>query len=65
MTFSSEDEPQESVPRATFSLTVRPYLFDVTAVFVNCRYSRFRKLDGILFINGTTVRSLKVKQYYG
>ena len=63
-TFSSEDEPQESVARAIFSSMVRPYLVDGTAVFVNRRYGRFRKLDGILFINGTTIRSLKVKQYY-
>ena len=32
-TFSSEDEPPESVVRATFSLTVRPYLVDGMAVF--------------------------------
>ena len=58
-TFSSIDKPQQSVARATFSSMVRPYLVDCTAVFVNCRYGRFRKLDGVLFINGTTVRSLK------
>ena len=57
-TFTSEDEPQESVSRATFSSTVRPYLVDGTAVFVNRRIGRFRKLDGVLFIDGTTVRSL-------
>ena len=60
-TFSSEDEPQESVSCATFSSTVQPYVVDGTAVFVK----PFKKLDGVLFINGTTVRSLKAKQYYG
>ena len=44
-----------SVARVTFSSTVRPYLVNSTAVFVNCRYGHFRKLEGILFINGTTV----------
>ena len=34
-TFSSEDEPQESVARAKFLSTVRPYLVNGTAVFVN------------------------------
>ena len=34
-TFSSEDELQQSVSRATFSLMVRPYLVDGTAFFVN------------------------------
>ena len=31
-TFSSEDKPQESVSRAKFSSTVRPYLVYGTAV---------------------------------
>ena len=61
-TFTGEDEPQESVSRATFSSTVqptvRPFLStDGTAVLKNW--------TAVLFINGTTVRSLKVKQYYG
>ena len=34
-TFSSENEPQESIYRATFSSTVQPYLVDGTVVFVN------------------------------
>ena len=57
----------ESAAHATFSLMVRPYLVNGMAVFVNCRYGRFRRLDDVLFINGTctTVRGLKVKQYYG
>ena len=33
--FSSDGEPQERVARAMFSSTVRPYLVDGTAVFVN------------------------------
>ena len=33
-TFTSEDEPQESVSRATFSSTVQPYLVDGKAVSV-------------------------------
>ena len=37
MTFTSEDEPQESVSRATFSSMVQPYLVDGTAVFVMVR----------------------------
>ena len=69
--FSSEDEPWESVSRDVF--------VNGTAVFSQ-RYSRisqwvgtafclfcfvlFFKLDGILFTNVTTDRSLKVKQYY-
>ena len=48
-TFTSEDEPQESVSRATFSSTVQPYLVDGTAVFVNLWYGCFKKLDGVLF----------------
>ena len=46
-TFTSEDEPQESVSRATFSSMVQPYLVDGTTVFVNRWYGRFRKLDGV------------------
>ena len=34
-TFTSEDEHQECISRATFSSTVQPYLVDGTAVFVN------------------------------
>ena len=45
-TFTGEDEPQESVSRATFLSTVQPYLIDGTAVFVNLWYGRFKKLDG-------------------
>ena len=33
--FTGEDEPQESVSRATLSSTVQPYLVNSTAVFVN------------------------------
>ena len=59
-TLTAEDEPQESVSRATFSSTVqplvRPFLStDGTAVLKNW--------TAVLFINDTTVRSLKVKQY--
>ena len=54
-TFSSEDEPQES---ATISSTVRLYLVNGKAVFVNCRYGCYQKQDGFLFINGTAIRSL-------
>ena len=52
-TFSSADEPQESVVPLTFSSIVQPYLVNGTAILVNDRYGHFflRKLDGVLFIN--------------
>ena len=34
-TFTSENEPQESVSRATFSSMVQPYLVNGTDIFVN------------------------------
>ena len=50
------------VKMSLWRATVRPYLVDGKAVFVNRKYGRLRKLDVILFISGTTIRSLKVKQ---
>ena len=63
-TFSSNDEPQESVAHMKFSSMVRPYLSTVSTPFIVVVVFS-RKVDSVLFINGTTVRSLKVKQYYG
>ena len=45
-TFTGEDEPQESVSRATFSSTVQPYLVDGTAVLSTDGTAVLKKLDG-------------------
>ena len=60
-TFTSEDEPQENVSRATFSSMVQPYLVDSTAVFVK----PFKKTGRRFVYKRYYVQSLKVKQYYG
>ena len=64
-TFTGEDEPQESVSRSTFSSTVQPYLVEVRPFLLTDCTAVLKNWTAILFINGTTVRSLKVKQYYG
>ena len=64
-TFTGEDEPQESVSRATFSSTVQPYLVEVRPFLSTDGTAVLKNWTAVLFINGTTVRSLTVKQYYG
>ena len=64
-TFTGEDEPQESISRATFSSTVQPYLVDGKAILSTDGTAVLKNWTAVLFINGTTFRSLKVKQYYG